>query len=354
MRLRITKASLCATINGFSGARRRPAAACAIAAMLLSAGCTAARDISPRAGPAVAPATVERPNILLILVDDLKPAIHAFGDPVAITPNIDRLAARGTRFELAYANQAVCAPSRLNLMTGARSTSSGIYDFGQNLRDYMPDAVTMPQYFMAAGYRAESIGKTFHIGHNTVGDPQSWSANPYKDHVIEYVSPRGQGAGQDARGGLVQRVRDPEAAMSGTYAKHARPRDRVGSARRARRGLWRRPRRRQSRHPPRRTAARRASPSSSRSASPARICPSRSPGATGTNMTAPSCRCPAFERMPEGAPAYAGKVGGEINAYAPIDRRILREAHYPEELKRTLIHGYYAGRQLSSMRRSAS
>jgi iduronate 2-sulfatase len=56
--------------------------------------------ISPRRHQ-VAPATAaERPNILLILVDDLKPAIHAFGDPVAVTPNIDRLAARGTRFEL--------------------------------------------------------------------------------------------------------------------------------------------------------------------------------------------------------------------------------------------------------------
>src|SRR3546814_7759617 len=68
---------------------------------------------------------------------------------------MDRLAQHGVRFDLAYANQAVCAPSRINLMSGARSTSSGIYNFGMNLRDYMPDAVTLPQYFMRAGYRSE-------------------------------------------------------------------------------------------------------------------------------------------------------------------------------------------------------
>lgn len=51
---------------------------------------------------------------------------------------------------------------------------------------------------------------------------------------------------------------------------------------------------------------------------------------------------PTYERMPEGAPAFAGKVGGEINAYAPIDEKV-PETEYPEDLKRTLIHGYYAG-----------
>jgi iduronate 2-sulfatase len=143
---------------------------------------TALAGAGPAAGQDQAPS---RPNVLLILVDDLKPAIRGYGDPVAITPNIDRLIARGTRFDLAYANQAVCAPSRFNLLTGARSTSSGIYDFGINLRDVMPDAVTLPQHFMRAGYHAESIGKVFHTGHGTRGDPQSWSVPPHKDHVIE-------------------------------------------------------------------------------------------------------------------------------------------------------------------------
>jgi len=112
----------------------------------------------------------ERPNVLLLLVDDLKPAIGAYGDPFARTPNLDRLAARGTRFDFAYCNQAVCAPSRNNLLVGSRSTTLGIYSLGTNFRRAVPDAITLPQYFMRHGYRTESMGKVFHIGHGNVND----------------------------------------------------------------------------------------------------------------------------------------------------------------------------------------
>ena len=67
--------------------------------------------------PNVVQAT-QRPNVLLILVDDLKPAMGAYGDALAKTPNLDRLAASGLRFDMAYCNQAVCAPSRYTLMLG--------------------------------------------------------------------------------------------------------------------------------------------------------------------------------------------------------------------------------------------
>src|SRR3546814_10611931 len=76
---------------------------------------------APRAAATPAPIAAQRPNVLLILVDDLKPALGTYGDRTAITPNMDRLAQHGVRFNLAYANQAVCAPSRINLMSGARS-----------------------------------------------------------------------------------------------------------------------------------------------------------------------------------------------------------------------------------------
>lgn len=92
-----------------------------------------------------------RPNVLLILVDDLKPIAGCYGDPVAKTPNIDTLAARGMRFDMAYCNQAVCAPSRFTLMLGSHSTSSGLYVLGSHLRKKLPDAVTMPQYFAQHG-----------------------------------------------------------------------------------------------------------------------------------------------------------------------------------------------------------
>ncbi|SVC61924.1 uncharacterized protein METZ01_LOCUS314778, partial [marine metagenome] len=98
----------------------------------------------------------ERPNVLLILVDDLKPAMRCYGDNAAKTPNMDALASRGIRFDLAYCNQAVCAPSRFTLMLGSHSTSTGLYGLGSHLRKAYPGAVTMPQHFAKHGYRTES------------------------------------------------------------------------------------------------------------------------------------------------------------------------------------------------------
>lgn len=121
------------------------------------------------------------------MVDDLKPALGVYGDDTAITPQMDRLAGKGMRFDRAYSNQAVCAPSRINLMLGSRSTSTGIYDFGRNLRDFYPDAVTLPQHFNENGYHSESMGKVYHIGHNTYNDLKSWSVLHYPDKLIEYL-----------------------------------------------------------------------------------------------------------------------------------------------------------------------
>ena len=72
--------------------------------------------------------SAEKPNVLLICVDDLKPTLGCYGDSIAITPHIDKLASRSTLFENAYCNQAVCAPSRNALMTGLRPDTIGIYD----------------------------------------------------------------------------------------------------------------------------------------------------------------------------------------------------------------------------------
>ena len=139
--------------------------------------------------PALAAAAASRPNILLLLVDDLKPTLGAYGDRTAITPHLDRLVGRGLRFDAAYCNQAVCASSRFSLLLGARSTTTGLYQFGRNFRDTYPDAVTLPQFFMRHGYRTESMGKVFHVGHGTHDDPASWSLPVYTDLVIEYVDP---------------------------------------------------------------------------------------------------------------------------------------------------------------------
>lgn len=289
-----------------------------------------------------APTTPEatRPNVLLIMVDDLKPAIRGYGDPVAVTPNLDRLIARGTRFDLAYANQAVCAPSRINLMSGARSTSSGIYDFGQNLRDYMPNVVTLPQYFMRAGYLAESYGKTFHVGHNTVGDPQSWSAPAYKDHVIEYASKAGKARGRTREAALFNEFEVPDGDVW-SYAKTLK------------RGIaWEAPDVPDDAYADGRVAAKAARrlDELKEGTKPFFLAvgfarphlPFSVPKRYWNLYDRATLPLPSYEEMPRNAPPYAGKVGGEINAYSPLDPKV-REKDYPEALKRTLIHGYYAG-----------
>lgn len=116
-----------------------------------------------------------RPNVLLICVDDLKPVLGCYGDRNVRSPNVDRLSARSVQFDMAFCNQAVCAPSRNALLTGLRSTTLGIYDLGTNFRKSRPDAVTLPQYFKEHGWKTESLGKIYHIGHGNTGDDASWS-----------------------------------------------------------------------------------------------------------------------------------------------------------------------------------
>src|SRR5687767_3707923 len=131
----------------------------------------------------------DKPNVLFVCVDDLKPLLGCYGDKVVKSPNIDRLAARGMRFERAYCNQAVCAPSRNALLTGLRPQTLGIYDLGTNFRKAAPDAVTLPQHFMAHGYRAEGLGKIFHVGHGNRDDRASWSVPHWNADVVRYALP---------------------------------------------------------------------------------------------------------------------------------------------------------------------
>ncbi len=121
-------------------------------------------------GCSAPPAT--RPNVVFIAVDDLRPALGAYGDPVALTPNIDRLARSGAVFLQAHAQQAVCNPSRASLMTGLRPDSLRVWDLDTDFRVTTPGVVTLPQHFRANGYDAVSIGKIYH---NVLPDTASWS-----------------------------------------------------------------------------------------------------------------------------------------------------------------------------------
>ncbi len=129
----------------------------------------------------------EPKNVLMILVDDLKAEFGAYGNSLVSSPNLDRLASKGIRFDRAYCNQAVCGPSRNNLLVGLRSTTLGLYGFDPGFRAVFPDAVTLPQYFMQHGYQVEGVGKVYHIGHGNYGDDASWSSPFHPDKVVDYV-----------------------------------------------------------------------------------------------------------------------------------------------------------------------
>ncbi|MEP4095822.1 sulfatase-like hydrolase/transferase [Reichenbachiella sp.] len=115
-------------------------------------------------------------NVLFIAVDDLKPLIGAYGDPIAITPNIDRLAAMGTTFTNAHCQQAICGPTRASLLTGMRPDVTEVWDLSTQMRAVNPNILTIPQQYSANGYTAAAMGKIFDSRNVASGhDPESWS-----------------------------------------------------------------------------------------------------------------------------------------------------------------------------------
>jgi len=138
-------------------------------------------------------AAAGRPNVLFIAVDDLRVELGCYGDTLAKSPNIDRLAGRGTLFTRAYCQQAVCNPSRASALTGLRPDTLRVWDLPTHFREYRPDVVTLPQLFKQNGYHARNIGKMFHNYRQDEyqGDPASWSVparlhygSHYDDHPV--------------------------------------------------------------------------------------------------------------------------------------------------------------------------
>lgn len=132
----------------------------------------------------------ERPNILFIAVDDLKPWIAAYGDKHAKTPGMDRLAREGIVFQNSYCQQAICAATRASIMTGMRPDKTRVWDLVTDLRQVNPNVLTMPQYFKSKGYETAAMGKIYHVESAGPGhDAPSWSI-PYRNPKCpQYVLP---------------------------------------------------------------------------------------------------------------------------------------------------------------------
>jgi uncharacterized sulfatase len=119
-----------------------------------------------------------RPNVLLIMVDDLNGAVGCYGSKSAKTPGLDAFATTAVRFTRAYCQAPLCNPSRTSMLTGLRPETIGVIDNNTHFRWKRPDIQTLPQQFRAAGWRAAAFGKIFHGGSIPVEDGASWDAGP--------------------------------------------------------------------------------------------------------------------------------------------------------------------------------
>ena len=265
----------------------------------------------------------QRPNVLFLAVDDLRPELGCYGHPTIKSPNIDRLAAQGLLFERAYCQQAVCAPSRISLLTGLRPDATGIYDLQHPLRKTKPDVLSMPQYFKEHGYQTVSLGKIYHHARddNRIGWTQpawrpkgGWTGRGYLDpESIRRIQPRDQAGGYPGVGPAYESPDVPdEAYPDGVTARKA-----VEELRRL-----------------------------SRSDRPFFLAvgflkphlPFNAPRRWWDLYDRAAIHVPERNTWPDGMPPLAGTSWGELRKYAGMPRK----GPMPAAEAVNLIHGYYA------------
>ena len=264
-------------------------------------------------------AETKRPNVLFFAVDDLRPEVNASGNNVIKTPNLDRISARGTTFDRAYCQQAVCSPSRSSLMTGRRPDSTRVWDLETHFRTALPDAVTVAQYFKNHGYHSQGMGKIFHGGYD---DAPSWTVPWETPKAPGYASeaalkmqanPANIDKKGRARGPAVEEADVPDDTY--TDGKTARLAAKtLGELKRKGQPFF--------------LAVGMAKPH----------LPFVAPKKYWDLYDPAKIYVPAFQKLPAGAPEFVGHNNSELKSYADIPN----QGEISDALARRLRHGYYA------------
>jgi iduronate 2-sulfatase len=258
-------------------------------------------------------------NVLFFAVDDLRPEVNASGSPVIKTPNLDRIAARGTTFDRAYCQQAVCSPSRSSILTGRRPDATRVWDLETHFRKALPDAVTLPQHFKNNGYFSQGIGKIFHSGFD---DAPSWSVPWQTPKAPQYTS-------ESALKALKQPENvDQKGRPRGPSVESADVPDDTYTDGKVARLAAETLHQLKEKGQPFFLAVGMAKPH----------LPFVAPKKYWDLYKPEDIYVPAFQKLPENAPEFTGHTNGELRSYSDVpDSGPITEA-----LARHLRHGYYA------------
>lgn len=128
-------------------------------------------------------------NVLFIIADDLRTSLGCYGDPLVKSPNIDQLASKSIVFKNAFAQQALCGPSRTSFLTSRRPDTTRLFDHNSYWRTHAGNYTTLPQYLKMNSFLTLSVGKVFHPGivsNHTDDYPYSWSIPPFHPSTQKY------------------------------------------------------------------------------------------------------------------------------------------------------------------------
>lgn len=258
-------------------------------------------------------------NVLFFAVDDLRPEVSASGSTLIKTPNLDRIAARGMTFERAYCQQAVCSPSRSSLMTGRRPDATRVWDLETHFRRALPDAVTVAQYFKNHGYFSQGMGKIFHHGFD---DKPSWSVPWQEPKATLYVTPEALKAMEDPAN------KDPKGRPRGPATECADVPDDTYKDGQVAKLAVQTLEALKKKDQPFFLAVGMARPH----------LPFVAPKKYWDMYDPKQIYVPAFQKLPEGAPEFAGHNNSELKSYSDIPDL----GPITEETAKHLRHGYYA------------